>query len=253
MRFDTDTAALACRQELNTGGELYSLDDWIVQHARPAVGMRVLDLGCGKGKQTFRLAREVAPRGSVLALDASLDAVDEVNRVAQHAAQPVVRAILASFDDCIPALPTGGFDLIHSAYAIYYSSDMLALVQNLNILLAPCGSVFVCGPGKGTNAELLHIVNDALPGDGDQVKAVDDFMSKTEVSRIAQTYREIETVRLHNSIRFGSASAVMAWWRHHNSYRPAVATEVESRLQRHFASHDEFSLTKSVLGVRFGT
>ena len=250
MRLDGDTGALVRRQHLNARGELHNLDDWIVRHARPAPGMRVLDLGCGTGKQTFRLAQEVAPGGSVIALDKSPTAVDHVNRFAQKATShsPAVHAMLASFDDRAALRSAGSFDLIHSTYAVYYSSDVVTLLQGLKMLLNPGGRLFVCGPGVGTNAEFLEIVNEFV-----DVAAVSDFLSASQVATIAGTYRATRNARLRNVIRFESVSTLMAWWRHHNSYIPAVASKVQARLQDHFAEHSDFRLTKNVLGVRFDT
>src|SRR6266568_9004743 len=50
--------------------------DALVEYARPAVGMRVLDLASGTGEPAISLAVRVGPQGQVTALDLSADLLD---------------------------------------------------------------------------------------------------------------------------------------------------------------------------------
>lgn len=253
VRFDSDTRALAHRERVNSRGERFSLDAWIMEKARPIPGMRVLELGCGQGKQTFRFAREVAPSGSVTALDISNDAVNHVRRLAgQSSGLGTVRGVVGSMDGCVEQLAPEMFDLIVSAYAIYYAADMVSLLIDLTRRLSPGGAVFVCGPGRGTNTEMVDIINDADLS-GMRVRGVEDFISPTEITRVAASYRHSQTDRLANLIAFDSADGVIDWWRHHNSYRHDLEETVRARIEQRVSAEGTFTLTKNVLGVRFDT
>src|SRR5215216_7479986 len=98
-QFDSNTNALKHRANINAQGSTYNLEDWIIEQTKPQSGMRVLDLGCGTGKQIFRFAPIVSSNGLILGIDISPDAVDEVNRRAQEEHLDFVKAVRTSLDD----------------------------------------------------------------------------------------------------------------------------------------------------------
>jgi len=54
-------------------------DEWFLARHRPAVDARVVDLGCGSGEFTARLA-ELVPRGSVVGVDPDPSMVEAARR-----------------------------------------------------------------------------------------------------------------------------------------------------------------------------
>lgn len=248
-QFDSDTRALTRRLQTNVAGAKRDLEDWIIGEVRPRAGMRVLDLGCGTGKQSFALGTRVLPDGEVLGVDISADAVREINARAEREAVPHVRATQISLDDVLAKLQTRQFDLVISAYAIYYAKDMVGLICGLRSLLPRNGAAFICGPGRGTNAEMVRLI-ERLAADGAQrVPPVDDFLSAHDLERIAGCYARCETMRLPNEIRFDSVESVMGWWENHNSYVPAMRDRVSAALRAEFEAGRGFVLAKNVLGV----
>jgi ubiquinone/menaquinone biosynthesis C-methylase UbiE len=57
----------------------------IVQHLDLQPGMRVLDIGCGPGRLTIPVARQVGPRGEVVAMDIQAGMLRRVQEKAQAA------------------------------------------------------------------------------------------------------------------------------------------------------------------------
>jgi ubiquinone/menaquinone biosynthesis C-methylase UbiE len=250
-QFDSNTNALKHRANINAQGSTYNLEDWIIEQTKPQSGMRVLDLGCGTGKQIFRLAPIVSFNGLILGIDISPDAVDEVNRRAQEEHLDFVKAVRTSLDDCIEKLRGQTFDLILSTYAVYYASDMTQLLVDLRSNLNPGGRLFVCGPGRDSNREMFDLINSCSPGPYPGTKPVEDFLGETQIIDIAKQYSKVATVRLANQIRFQSPESVLLWWKNHNSFVPEIYESVERSLHHHFSQHDSFVLTKNVLGVDF--
>ena len=187
-RIDSDTAALRTRAALNAAGSATDLDQWILGIAQPAGGQHVLDLGCGTGKQVFAVAPRVLPGGSVLGVDISADAVAEVNRQAATRGPSHVSATRLSLDECVGALGGRSFDLILSTYAIYYASDLVGLLNELSRLLSPGGSMFICGYGKGTNREMIDLIN-GLARRAKPAKPIGDWIS---AGQLRQAQQELE-------------------------------------------------------------
>jgi SAM-dependent methyltransferase len=248
-QFDSDTRALTRRLQTNVAGAKRDLEDWIIGEVRPRAGMRVLDLGCGTGKQSFVMAGRVLPGGEVLGVDISADAVREFNARAEREAVPHARAMQASLDDVLVKLQSMQFDLVISAYAIYYAKDMVGLICGLRSLLPRNGELFICGPGRGTNVEMVRLIERSARHGAQRVPPVEDFLSAGDIETIASCYARCETVRLPNEIRFDSVEGVMGWWENHNSYLPAVRDRVAAALRDEFEAGRGFVLAKNVLGV----
>lgn len=247
--FDSDTSALIERAALNASRTEHDLEEWIFGQLELTDGMRIVDLGCGTGKQLFAIAERVSRDTELIGIDVSEDAVSAVNARADGEGQTNVRAVRASLDDCPEALPDGAYDLILSTYAIYYARDLSGLLTDLAAVLTPSGSMFLCGPGAGTNREMIALVNELADAADDRVPEVVDFLDARQLDSLRRTYRLVTVSYLENSVSFISPAEVMTWWRNHNMFRPAVEQRVAGELERWFAGNSAFRLTKHVLGV----
>ncbi len=247
QRFDADTAALAQRETLNQTAARFDLEAWILGHVRPAPEQKVLDLGCGRGKQILALAPRVLPGGSVLGLDISPAAVAEVGRRAADEGWAHVSARASSLDNCLQELAGCAFDRILSTYAVYYARDMVGLLIGLRENLAPGGLAFHCGYARGSNQEMIDIVN--RTGAASNLAPIEDFISTEQVERLRLAYGRVQVVRLENRLAFATADAVMRWWENHNSYRPELAEPVRCAVAAVVDEFGVFSLTKNVVGI----
>ncbi len=249
-RFNADTGALEQREAINQAGARHDLEAWIIAHLEPAPGQRILDLGCGRGKQIFALAPLVLPGGAILGVDVSPDAVDEVNRRAAEEGGAHVSAVIADLDACLGMLPERPFDGIVSTYAIYYASDVTGLLKGLRAHLTERGRAFHCGYGAGSNREMIEIINRVAEDSDHRIAPVEDFLSAERIASLEATYAQVTVVRLSNQIAFPDAEAVLRWWRNHNSFRPALAEAVCAEVAQAVAREGRFCLSKNVLGIR---
>lgn len=250
-RFDSDMEALKQREQCNVEGQLYDLEHWIAKQIHLTQGMRILDLGCGRGKQVFAFAKFVSPDGSILGLDLSDEAVNEVNKRAEKEQLDQIKAVTGSLDRCRDLFQGVKFDLILSTYAIYYAKDMKRVLCDLKSLLNPKGQVFVSGPGRGTNQEIVNLINNISPGSGGRSEPIEDFLQESDIREIAMRYSNFRIARLFNQIRFDSSEHFLQWWTNHNSFIPEIYDAVRRSLQSHFTQNDYFVLTKNVLGVHY--
>jgi len=249
-RFDSNTDALVKRADINKSA-LYDLEEWIFEQISLNRKMRVLDLGCGTGKQMFALHKLLSPQSKIIGIDVSPEAVAKVNECAEEERITNIKAKECELDTVISNFEGSLFDLILSAYAIYYSNDMLKLLSSLPILLTENGQVFICGYGKDTNQEIYNIINRLVDRNSLKIDPTDDFISEEEIAEAARHYSSYRTVRLANKVIFYSADAVLGWWTNHNSYVEEVHQEVVLTLEKYFEKNRSFSLSKNVLGVLY--
>ena len=127
--------------------------------ARP--GEQVLDVGCGTGTTTLRLARQVGPHGRTNGVDISAPMI-EVAR--SRAGSAPIEFFVA--DASAARFPTP-FDLLFSRFGVMFFADPAAAFANLHAALAPRGRMaFVCWRALRENpwaAAPLAAARDLLP------------------------------------------------------------------------------------------
>ena len=118
-------------------------------HPERIEGCRILDLGCGSGRDVYALARLVGPEGSVVGVDMTAEQLD-VARAHEgwHAERYGYAAPNTSFLegnierlDALPLEP-GSFDVIVSNCVVNLAEDKAAVFRGAARLLKPGGEMY---------------------------------------------------------------------------------------------------------------
>ncbi len=112
--------------------------DDLLKLVRVQTGLRVVDLGCGTGELTRKLA-DVLPESDVLGLDLSPQMLEKAAPHARHGLR---------FEQGDQAQLSGEWDLIFSNAALQWSEDHPALFPALFERLAPGGQLAVQMPSN---------------------------------------------------------------------------------------------------------
>jgi trans-aconitate 2-methyltransferase len=105
---------------------------------RPREGMQVIDLGCGTGELTARLA-DALPGSEVLGLDSSPEMLER----AQELSRPGLRFELGDLREA-----GGSWDLVFTHAVIQWVEDHVSLLPRLMRLLRPDGQLAVQLPSN---------------------------------------------------------------------------------------------------------
>ncbi len=121
-------------------------------------GEKVLDVGCGTGTTTGKLAAAVGDKGHVLGVDISEPLVD----VARE--QKLMNATFAVSDAATYPFDPATFDLVFSRFGVMFFADPVVAFKNLQRALKPTGRlVFVCWRTPPENPWGLVPMQAALP------------------------------------------------------------------------------------------
>jgi len=117
--------------------------------AAPKPGERVLDIGCGSGTTTLKLAARVAPSGEAVGVDISGPMLAVARR---RAAEAPGRANFIEADATDYAFESESFDLAFSQFGVMFFADPAATFRNIYGAMKKGGRlVFVCWRGPFEN------------------------------------------------------------------------------------------------------
>lgn len=117
---------------------LSAIEDLLIARAQPRPGDHILEIGCGTGTTTARLAEAIGPTGHIVAVDVAKPMLDlaRIRLAAQrNATLTEADAATARFDR--------KFDLLTSRFGIMFFEDPVAAFTNLHSALKP-GARLVC-------------------------------------------------------------------------------------------------------------
>jgi trans-aconitate methyltransferase len=144
------------RAYAEAAGHHRALDDWFLERHRPAPGDRVVDVGCGSGEFTARLAALV-PSGSVLGVEPDPSMVEAARR-REAPNLAFVRAPAQELDEVVPA---ASVDLVVSRAAFHWIplADQLRCYEAVRNVLRPGGTFHAESGGAGNVARFVAVTD----------------------------------------------------------------------------------------------
>ncbi len=250
-RFDSDTAALERRLESHERFGRRDLNEWIFAHLAPAARHRILDLGCGTGKQSIPLAETVGASGEVICLDVSAEALETVTRRSRDLGVDTrLRAVQAELDRLAEVLSGERFDRVVGSYCLYYARRPETLFAWLGDALVPGGVLFFCGPSRDNNAELKRF-HYGLRGESPPPTTAGAAFMEDEGQRLTRAvFGAVEVFTFENALDFDSPEALHRYWSSYNLFDETLDEAFRDAAARHFRSHTSFKTVKRAVGVR---
>jgi trans-aconitate methyltransferase len=119
---------------------------------------RILDLGCGDGRLTKRLA-ELTPNGSVLGLDSSSQMIEAAKALERGNLSFICKDVCEMDYEC-------EFDLIYSNAALHWVKDHMGLLASCRKALNSGGLIRWSFGGEGNTKNLVAALNGAISKSG---------------------------------------------------------------------------------------
>jgi trans-aconitate 2-methyltransferase len=196
---------------------------------------RVLDAGCGSGRVTALLLDRL-PRGSVVALDASEQMVEQARQNLGHDRRvELVRADLAAG----PLPIAGRVDAVFSNATFHWITDHDALFANLAAVMRPGARLATQCGGEGNIASVVRAVSETGEEWGDTVRfaGVEETRRRLEASGFGdlQVWLHDEPTRFESGAPFETFLSTVVL-RAHTAVMPvrrraAFVRDVASRLR----------------------
>jgi ubiquinone/menaquinone biosynthesis C-methylase UbiE len=234
------------------------IDPWILDMVKIEKNERILDVGCGTGKQVLSFGKELQGTGQIIATDISKKLLIETKNNASRNNINNVIYIKHSMDATYP-FDNHSFDLISSCFAVYYADDVENLLKEFIRLLNRNGRLFISGPTPNNCLEFWNLHSE-VTGKPIDVKAMTrKDRIHNEFIPIVKTHFKKVTIRIfHNSIHFNTMIQVMEYYTasllFKESYssdeeRRAILEAMKKKMKAIIAAKGEYIIRKEVYGV----
>jgi ubiquinone/menaquinone biosynthesis C-methylase UbiE len=119
----------------------------------PRRGQRALDVGCGFGDTTQRIAELVGPDGEAVGVDAAARFIDTARQDATDAGIGNARFEVA---DVQQHTPGGPYELAFSRFGTMFFASPVVALRNVREALAPCGRLVMVVWRRRSDNEWIH-------------------------------------------------------------------------------------------------
>jgi ubiquinone/menaquinone biosynthesis C-methylase UbiE len=135
------------------------IDQWMIELLKPAQGTKILDIGCGAGKQCFLYLDYTKGKADITGGDVSLELLTKAYSENEKRGNPV-EFIELNFNKRFP-FEDNQFDLESSCFAIYYATDIPFTIREMHRVLKPGGRLFTTGPLPANKKLFYDIIKEA--------------------------------------------------------------------------------------------
>lgn len=161
----------------------------VLENLQVASGNHVLDLACGPGDLTIEAARRAGPSGLAIGVDIAPGMISSARETARQGAVKNVEFILGTMDDLI--YPPESFDAVACSLGIFFSRDMVKLLETAWRILKPGGRLGLATLGRN----FAHPISGVFL---DQLQMHDPAFDPVMPWREVETMREL-TLRLRSA------------------------------------------------------
>jgi ubiquinone/menaquinone biosynthesis C-methylase UbiE len=137
----------------------------------PRPGQRVLDIGCGFGDTTQRIAGLVGPTGEAVGVDAAARFIETARKEAEEAGVANARFLVAD----VQSTPLGDrFDLAFSRFGTMFFTNPVVALRNVRRALAPGGTLVMVVWRQRTDNDWLYRAQTIVEGIVSRPEEYDD-------------------------------------------------------------------------------
>lgn len=210
IEFQETTSDLQTRIDIHGKYGGRDIDAWMLDLLKLQKGARILDIGCGSGKQCFSYHKYLEGNAEIHGGDVSLDLLAQAKEINAKMGSPVqFREV--NFNETFPYEP-GMFDLVSCCFAIYYAENMPFTIGEMHRVLKPGGRLFTTGPMPANKKLFYDIIKEATGKPIPPMPGSSRFDSEI-LSTIRSQFASVEVHVFENPLRFESVEPFLAYTR----------------------------------------
>lgn len=156
INYQETTNDLLTRIDIHNKFGARDIDQWMLDVLSLQKGSKILDVGCGAGKQCFSFYHFLQGECDITGGDVNADLLKQAVTENPLKADNNIKFMELDFNKKFD-LPSDTFDLLSCCFAIYYAEDIPATIREMHRVLKPGGRLFTTGP-MPTNKQVFYDV-----------------------------------------------------------------------------------------------
>jgi ubiquinone/menaquinone biosynthesis C-methylase UbiE len=159
INYQETTSDLATRIDIHSRYGDRDIDHWMLDLLKLQPGTRILDVGCGAGKQCFSYHNYLKGNANITGGDVSKDLLTQA-RQENEKRNTGLQFIDLNFNQHFP-FNDNQFDLVSCCFAIYYAENVPFTISEMHRVLKPGGRLFTSGPMPNNKQLFYDIIREA--------------------------------------------------------------------------------------------
>jgi ubiquinone/menaquinone biosynthesis C-methylase UbiE len=237
------------------------IDRWNIEILQPQPGYKILDVGCGAGKQCFLYSDYTKGQAYITGGDFSEELLAKARTKQAERGDKNINFQFLDFNRVF-AFESNSFDFVSSAFAIYYASDLQFTFSEAHRVIKPGGRLFVTGPLPENKQMFYDIIKEAtdqtippMPGSSrfksDIFETISTIFSKTELLTFENPLTFPEVSPFIEYVRASLSEDRKLWTSMFNGKEEfeAMIGKIEKVATRWFERDGKLVMTKVVGGI----
>ena len=234
----------------------FEINDWILDSVKLKPGERVLDVGCGNGKQVIAYSKVVGRKGMVVGADMNEELLKRAKERSEEENSKVSFEV-QDFDKKFK-WENSSFDLVSCCFAIYYAQNTQKTLSEMKRVLKNNGRLFICGPTENNSIELNQIHEKVTHRKVPETAILRAGRIKHEILPIVKKrFGKVKVEIFHNRVSFPTAKSFIDYYSSTllfkesvpNNEKEKVLEDMYYQVRKNINDKKTFDLTKEVIGI----
>jgi ubiquinone/menaquinone biosynthesis C-methylase UbiE len=186
------------------------IDEWMLHLLNPQKDSKILDTGCGAGKQCFLFYKALQGEADITGGDVNTELLEKARQENAKIGNRI-KFIDLDFNHRFP-LNDNQFDLLTSCFAIYYSEDISFTISEMHRVIKPGGRLFTTGPMPENKRLFYDIIFEATHTPIPPMPGSSRYSSKI-YNAIQALFSKVEIHIFENPLIFEAVDPFLAYTR----------------------------------------
>ena len=210
IEYQETTEDLQTRIDIHNQYGSNDIDQWMLGVLQPKRGIKILDVGCGSGKQLLAFHDYLEGKAQITGGDINQELLDQARERNQEAGG-AWEMLELDFNKEFP-VPDDEFDLATCCFAIYYAADIGHTISEMHRGLKAGGRLFTTGPMPSNKATFYDVIKEATGKPIPPMPGSSRYDSEI-LGAIREQFSEVEVHIFENPLEFESAEPFLAYTR----------------------------------------
>ncbi len=209
--YQETTSDLLTRIDIHNKFGARNIDQWMLDTLRMEKGTKILDVGCGAGKQCFSFYTYLGGECDITGGDVNAELLDQARKENPQKANGKVKFMELNFNQKFD-LPSNTFDFLSCCFAIYYAEDIPFTISEMHRVLKPGGRLFTTGP-MPTNKQVFYDIIKEATGKPIPPMPGSSRYSTGIMDAVKSLFKKVDLVIFENPLTFESTEPFVSYTR----------------------------------------